>query len=205
MEPIRFPRFSIAFSIACGLLLQSCTTLHHVGVANSAPVEFHAAVAQVVDALRYYQTHLQSQTGKRLPSIKEAEFNFKIATGKEVGLDAGPLYVFTLGGSAESTTSHEITYTYKGLPSPQNKPSSDKPALLSELIDTIQTVAAAVEESKAFGKKPYQSMKVQVEFGFKLHREIEAEVPIQLITIGAHAHYDKSTVQTVTLTFAGAG
>ena len=196
---------SIAFSIVCGLLLPSCTTLQRLGVAKSTPVEFHAAVAQVVDALTYYQTHLRSQTG-RLPPIKEAEFNFKIATNKEVGLNAGSLYVFTLGASAESTTSHEITYTYKGLPSPQNKLSSDKPPdLLSELIDTIQTVAAAVNESKAFGKKPYQTMKVQVEFGFKFQAEVGASAQIQLITIGAHAHYDKSTVQTVTLTFAGTG
>jgi hypothetical protein len=203
MQPRLLPRSSTAFAVACGILLQSCTSLERLGVAQSTPVAFHAAVIQVVDALSYYQTHLRTQT-RRLPPIKEAEFNFKIATGTEVGLGAD-LYVFTLGGSVESTTSHEITYTYKGLPSPQDKLSSDKPALLSELIDTIETVAAAVNESKAFGKKPYQSMKVQVEFGFKLQGEVGVNVPIQLVTIGAHAHYDKSTVQTVTLTFAGPG
>ena len=84
---------------------------------------------------------------------------------------------------------------------PRKRPASEKkPDLMGELIETLETVAIAAKEAHAFGT-PYQALKVQVQFGFKGSVVGGFGVPGEVVTVGIDGRYDRSTIQTVTLTF----
>ena len=173
-----------------------------MGIASSKPIAFHAAVTQVVEALAYYQTHLRADNGSLLPALSQVDFDFKIVTATSLGVSASGLYLLSLGATGEKNILNQITYSYKSLPAPEGGPASAaKPALLAELIDTLQTVAIAAKEAHTFGNTRYQTMKVQVQFGFRGSVQGGFSVPGEVVTVGISSRYDRSTIQTVTLTF----
>jgi hypothetical protein len=156
-------------------------------------------IQEVKKAVDKYQESLGGGAAA-LPPLLSAEFDFKVATEKNIrgGIS---LFIISFGASTGDTTVNDVTYTYE-LPKPSLKALSEKPSELTEsLARTIQDAAREVKESGAIENLKFTKLVVEIQYGVKWTREIDGSFTYQFVTLKLGAGQSKNTVQSVKLTF----
>jgi len=155
-------------------------------------------IQEVKKAVDKYQRNLGGGAAD-LPPLLSAEFDFKVATEKNIkgGIS---FFIFSFGASTGDTTVNDVTYTYE-LPKPGLKALSEEPPLSDTLTRIIQDAAREVKESGAMGDLKFTKLVVEIQYGVKWTRDIGGSFTYQFVTLNLGAGQSKNTVQSVKLTF----
>ncbi|MGB8788886.1 MAG: trypco2 family protein, partial [Candidatus Acidiferrales bacterium] len=167
-----------------------------------------SVVQTVEQALKCYQA-LSGQTDamqpKGLPKLNSVEMDFKVTTGKTVGLTFS-IFVFKIGGSHEKDVTDDLKFTYsvpKKIALPQTLTlATVQPAdLFQELVNDIRAAGLAAQAQSTAMGLPLSQVSIAISYGIKFDANASLNVPVQLVTIGGNGDYNKNTTQTITLKF----
>lgn len=163
-----------------------------------------SVISAVQTALKCYDDH-RGTGPDSLPLLQKAVFDFQTTTGKVGGIELD-FFVFKLKATHERDDTHVTTFTY-ARPKPKQgvHPLKTKqaPVLLSDdIVARMQAAATAINEAAKMGDLDFNQLDVKIQFGIKNDGSAAASVPVQLVTIGPSIDYNKTDVQTVTLSFA---
>ena len=192
--------FTMLLLVAVPAMADTCPAPGAGGQKDAVPL--CAVVTQVTSALARYQSSLGSGASA-LPPLSKAEFDFKTAAVTTTGAKIS-LFVFTIGGSHERDVTNDVTFTY-ALPKP--KPGALAPHIIpvtleDQLYATIRGAAEQVQMAKKIGDVPFSGLEITVQFCVKWDGNAGVNAPISLVTVGLNGDKNRSTTQSVKLTFA---
>jgi hypothetical protein len=159
-----------------------------------------SVVASVKAAVACYQDNRGSGADV-LPPLSSAVFDFKTTTGTVGGLSLN-LFIVKIGGSVEKDTVNDVSFTYSVPTPPPTRGPRPKPQALSDaLANEILAAAIAAKPSLTLLGMPLSKVTVSVQFGIKFDGNVSLNIPVSVVTLGPSADRNKTSTQSVTLTF----
>lgn len=192
----------ICCAFALPLLSQECPTPTKEDLKKEA-VPFCLVAQKIQDALdQYNQTATEEPGGKANLALSTADFDFKVATSKNLGFSFSIL-VFKIGASRQVDTTEEVTYSYEV---PKKQPGEFAPKwtpqdFSKELINAIAEASRNFQAVPSIGKAVKKSLTVNLSYGVKWDFTAGVTIPIQLVTVNPSGDRNSTQTQTVKLTF----
>jgi len=188
------------------LAAQDCPIPTKEKTKASDPVPLCLVAAKIKLALDDYNIQAEKES-KFLPPLAKAEFDFKVVRSTSGGPKISFL-IFAIGTTKQVDSTDEVTFSYevpKKPPIESEAAFADReksPDFSKELIETLEAAAEQVAQTKNVGQAQFKTVVVNLAYAVKWDFSAGVTVPIQLVTIGGSFDRNKTTTQSVKLTFA---
>ena len=114
------------------------------------------------------------------------------------------ILVFNVGATRQVDSTDDVTFSYQ-VPKPSKTFSTESLKnnldFSEQLVETIQAAAEQVKATKSVGDAQFKTLTVNLAYGVKWDFKAGATLPIQLVTIGGSFDRNKTSTQSVKLTF----
>jgi hypothetical protein len=196
----------VVFSlIVIPLLGQECPIPVKTKTKIDDPVPLCLVAFKIKKALDDYNNDPTTQKDPAL-KLSKAEFDFKTVRSKNGGLKFSIL-VLNVGATRQVDSTDDVTFSYE-VPS-KSKSITDEgflsesanPDFSKQLIDTIKEAANQLQTTKAIGEAKFKTLTINLAYGVKWDFAAGVTIPIQLVTIGGSFDRNKTSTQSVKLTF----
>ena len=169
---------------------------------NTDPVPLCLVAKKIKQALDDYNAS-PGTSGTPLLKLSTAEFDFKTVRSKSGGLKFSFL-IFSIGSTMQVDSTDDVTFSYE-VPKTTEKSLSDltkNPDFSKQLIDTIKAAAEQLKATQAVGAAKFKTLTVNLAYAVKWDFSGGATVPIQLVTLGVNLDRNKTSTQSIKLTFS---
>lgn len=184
-----------AFGDDCPVPVQSKTK-------KNDPVPLCLVANKIKTALDDYNNDPDTRNNPAL-KLSTAEFDFKTVTSTSGGFKFSIL-VFNVGTTKQIDSTDDVTFAYAVPPSSGSKGFLElkaSPDFSKELVQTIKDAAKQVAATQSVAGAKFKTLTVNLAYGVKWDFSVGATIPIQLVTIGPSLDRNKTTTQSVKLTF----
>lgn len=173
-------------------------------VKKTDPVPLCLVAQKIKKALEDYNA--DPEIDKTLLPLVSAEFDFKVVRSTSAGFKINFL-IFTLGTTRQVDSTDQITFSYE-VPKKTAMAFADmkkSPDFSAQLIQTIRDAAEQVKATQTVGAAKFKTLTVNLAYAVKWDFTAGLSVPIQLVTAGASFDRNKTSTQSVKLTFGQKG
>jgi hypothetical protein len=197
---------SVCLLLSIPAFAQNCPVPDKSKTKKTDPIPLCMVAQKIKKALDDYNADPTTEKGS-LPKLSKAEFDFKVVRSTSGGLKFSIL-VFSVGATTEIDATDDVTFSYE-VPKPtqfetesvfEERIAKDHD-FSKELIDTIKAAAEQLKATQAVGDAKFKTLTINLAYGVKWDFTVGATVPIQLVTIGGNFDHNKTSTQTVKLTF----
>jgi len=173
--------------------------------ANLVPLSL--VICEVQHALDAYQADPEVDKQHAIPKLLTADFDFKTVVDTKASFGISIL-VFKFGVSYDKQNTNEVDFQYEPKSRKKTGPFTavQPPNFQQELIDTIKAAAKAKQEQEkvqSLSKDPlvFKQLSVSLSFGVTKDVNVNATIPIHLVTLTPGLDHSRNSVQSVKLVF----
>ncbi len=168
--------------------------------AKKTPIPLCLVAKKVAMTLDEYNSDPKTLKGA-VPSLSRADFDFKTVSSTTGGFKFSIL-IFSAGGSHQSSTTNDVTFSYAVPPPEPKKSLHAKPHDFSkDLIETLQGAGQQISLTQSVGAAKFKTLTVTLAYGVTWDFNGSATLPISLVTAGGTLDHNRNDTQTIKLTF----
>ncbi len=136
--------------------------------------------------------------------LSAAEFDFKTVRSTSGGFSFSIL-VFKVGATHQVDSTDDVTFSYAVPAKPKSETEfallKENPDFSKELVQTIRDAAKQLASTESVGDAKFKALTINLAYAVKWDFSAGVTIPVQLVTLGGTFDRNKSTTQSVKLTF----